>query len=117
MVADLQLGAIVDLVAQSKISGRVGKELLERVAGDAAADPAAIVESEGLAQVDDDDALKAAIQQVLDANPAQVEQYAGGKVALVGFFVGQVMKAMQGKANPQRTKELIVELLPEPAEQ
>jgi aspartyl-tRNA(Asn)/glutamyl-tRNA(Gln) amidotransferase subunit B len=99
------------MVASKKISGRVGKELLERVAG-AEGDPAAIVEAEGLGQVDDDAALTAAIEAVLDANPAQVAQYVGGKTSIVGFFVGQVMKQMQGKANPQRTKELVEELLP-----
>ena len=50
---------------------------------------------------------------ILDANPKQVEQYKGGKETLVGFFVGQVMKAMQGKADPAATKELVTEMLAE----
>ena len=110
-----QLAGTVDLVSRGTISGKVGKEILARVAADGG-DPAAIVEAEGLAQVDDESALRDAVQQALDSNPKQVEQYRAGKITLVGFFVGQVMKSMQGKANPQKTKALVEELLgPAPA--
>ncbi len=61
----------------------------------------------------DEGALREVIDGILDANPKQVEQYKGGKESLVGFFVGQVMKAMQGKADPGAAKALIVELLAE----
>ena len=109
-VEPTQLAALVDLVAAKTISGGVAKELLVRIADDGI-DPAAVVEAEGLAQVSDEGALRSVIEGILDANPAQVEQYKGGKESLVGFFVGQVMKAMQGKADPGATKALIVELL------
>jgi aspartyl-tRNA(Asn)/glutamyl-tRNA(Gln) amidotransferase subunit B len=111
-VEPAQLAALVDLVAAKTISGAVAKELLVRIA-DEGIDPAATVEAEGLAQVSDTGALREVIIGILDANPAQVEQYKGGKETLVGFFVGQVMKAMQGKADPAATKDLIVELLAE----
>jgi aspartyl-tRNA(Asn)/glutamyl-tRNA(Gln) amidotransferase subunit B len=109
-VEPAQLAALVDLVAAKTISGAVGKELLVRIA-DEGIDPAAIVDAEGLAQVSDSGALREVIVGILDANPAQVEQYKGGKETLVGFFVGQVMKAMQGKADPGAAKDLIVEEL------
>ncbi|MBC7461995.1 MAG: Asp-tRNA(Asn)/Glu-tRNA(Gln) amidotransferase subunit GatB [Thermoleophilia bacterium] len=107
-----QLAELVDLVAAKTISGAVAKELLVRIADDGGS-AVAIVETEGLAQVSDSGALREVIAGILDANPAQVEQYRGGKETLVGFFVGQVMKAMQGKADPGATKELVVEMLGE----
>jgi aspartyl-tRNA(Asn)/glutamyl-tRNA(Gln) amidotransferase subunit B len=109
-VGATMLAGVVDLVAESKISGKVGKELLARVARDGG-DPAAIVEAEGLAQVDDEGALRTAIQQVLDASEKQVAQYRSGKESIVGYFVGQTMKGMQGRANPQKAKDLIIEML------
>ena len=109
-VEPAQLAALVDLVAKKTISGAVAKELLVRIA-DEGIDPAATVEAEGLGQVSDTGALREVIVGILDANPAQVEQYKGGKETLVGFFVGQVMKAMQGKADPAVSKDLIVEEL------
>ena len=111
-VEPAQLAALVDLVAKKTISGAVAKELLVRIA-DEGIDPAATVEAEGLGQVSDTGALREVIVGILDANPKQVEQFKGGKDSLVGFFVGQVMKAMQGKADPGATKDLIVELLAE----
>ena len=111
-VEPAKLAEIADLVAGKTISGAVGKELLARIAKDGG-DAASIVEAEGLAQVSDEGALRAVVVGILDANPAQVEQYKGGKETLVGFFVGQVMKAMQGKADPAASKDLIVEMLGE----
>lgn len=111
-VSPVQLASLVDLVANKTISGAVGKELLVRIADDGI-DPVQVVEQEGLAQVSDANALRNIIDGILDANPSQVEQYKSGKEALVGFFVGQVMKAMQGKADPAAAKELIVEMLAE----
>jgi aspartyl-tRNA(Asn)/glutamyl-tRNA(Gln) amidotransferase subunit B len=67
----------------------------------------AIVEREGLKQESDTGAIEAAVDGILAANGDKVEQYRGGKVALFGFFVGQTMKAMQGKANPQVVNEIL----------
>jgi len=69
--------------------------------------PGVIVEREGLKQESDTGAIEAAADAVLAANADKVEQYKGGKEALFGFFVGQVMKAMQGKANPQVVNEVL----------
>ena len=111
-VSPAELAELVDLVAAKTISGAVAKELQVRIA-DGGGSAAAIVEAEGLAQVSDSGALREVIGGILDANPKQVEQYKGGKETLVGFFVGQVMKAMQGKADPAATKELVTEMLAE----
>jgi aspartyl-tRNA(Asn)/glutamyl-tRNA(Gln) amidotransferase subunit B len=73
--------------------------------------PEAIVEREGLVQVTDTGAIEAAARDVIAKNPKQVEQYRGGKTQMFGFFVGQVMKAMQGKANPAAVNELLKRLL------
>ena len=94
--------------------GRRGHDLgLDRQAGASrrcsrpATAPTAIVEREGLKQTSDTGAIEAAIDEVLAANADKVEQYRGGKDALFGFFVGQTMKAMQGKGNPQLVNEVL----------
>ena len=91
---------LLALIANGTISGTIAKQVLEKMlaSGDAAG---AIVEREGLKQTSDTGAIDAAVDAVLAANADKVEQYRGGKEALFGFFVGQTMKAMQGKANPQ----------------
>lgn len=90
---------LLALIANGTISGSIAKQVLEKMlaTGDAAS---AIVEREGLKQTSDTGAIDAAVDAVLAANADKVEQYRGGKEALFGFFVGQTMKAMQGKANP-----------------
>ena len=69
--------------------------------------PAAIVEREGLKQISDRSALEKVVDEVLAANPRQVEQYRGGKSTVLGFFVGQVMKATRGQANPAAVNEIL----------
>ena len=69
--------------------------------------PAAIVEAKGLRQVTDTGAIEAAIDKVLEANADKVAEYRGGKDKLFGFFVGQTMKALQGKGNPAVVNELL----------
>jgi aspartyl-tRNA(Asn)/glutamyl-tRNA(Gln) amidotransferase subunit B len=69
--------------------------------------PRQILKDKGLEQVSDEGALEQMIQEVLEKNPAQVEQYRGGKETVLGFFVGQVMKASKGKANPKIVNELL----------
>lgn len=99
-----RLGALVDLVADGTISGRTAKEVFEEMfaSGD---DPAAIVERKGLRQISDGGAIDAAIDEVLAANEKQVAQYRSGKEGVLGWFVGQVMKATGGKANPGLVNE------------
>ena len=69
------------------------------------------IEKEGLTQVSDTGEIAAIIDEIVAANPAQVEQFKAGKEKVLGFFVGQVMKATQGKANPQMVNELLREAL------
>jgi len=97
---------LLALVADGTISGTISKQVFEIMleTGDA---PAKIVEERGLKQTSDTDAIEAVIAKILADNGDKVEQYKGGKEALFGFFVGQTMKAMQGKANPQVVNELL----------
>ncbi|WOF42449.1 Asp-tRNA(Asn)/Glu-tRNA(Gln) amidotransferase subunit GatB [Sphingopyxis indica] len=109
-VTPAQAGELLGLVADGTISGSIAKQVFEIMleTGDGAA---AIVEREGLKQTSDTGAIEAVIAEVLAKNPGQLEQYRGGKEALFGFFVGQTMKAMQGKANPQVVNELLKKAL------
>jgi aspartyl-tRNA(Asn)/glutamyl-tRNA(Gln) amidotransferase subunit B len=104
-VAARQLGALIDLIADGTISGRIAKDVFAEMVA-TRADPAAIVEAKGLRQVTDTGAIEAAVTAALAAHPAQVAQYATNPKVL-GFFVGQVMKATQGKANPALVNELL----------
>ncbi len=101
---------LLALIGDGTISGSIAKQVLEKMleTGD---DAAAIVEREGLKQESDTGAIEAAVDKVLADNADKVEQYKGGKEALFGFFVGQTMKAMQGKANPQVVNELLKQKL------
>jgi aspartyl-tRNA(Asn)/glutamyl-tRNA(Gln) amidotransferase subunit B len=100
-----RMGVLLDLIADGTISGRIAKDVFAEMV-ETGADPAAIVEAKGLRQVTDTGAIEAAVDAALAANPAQVAQYAANP-KLLGFFVGQVMKATQGKANPALVNELL----------
>ncbi|MCB2072390.1 MAG: Asp-tRNA(Asn)/Glu-tRNA(Gln) amidotransferase subunit GatB, partial [Novosphingobium sp.] len=101
---------LLALVADGTISGSIAKQVLELMleTGDGAAE---IVEREGLKQTSDTGAIEAVIAKVLADNEDKVADYKGGKDKLFGFFVGQTMKAMQGKANPQVVNELLKKAL------
>ncbi len=109
-VSPSQAAELLALVADGTISNTISKQVFEKMleSGDGAA---AIVEREGLKQTSDTGAIDAAIAKILADNADKVEQYKGGKEALFGFFVGQTMKAMQGKANPQLVNELLKKAL------
>ncbi|HSG33414.1 MAG TPA: Asp-tRNA(Asn)/Glu-tRNA(Gln) amidotransferase subunit GatB [Sphingomonadaceae bacterium] len=97
---------LLALVADGTISGSIAKQVLEKMlAGEGSAGE--IVEREGLKQESDSGAIEAAVDKVLADNADKVAEYKGGKEALFGFFVGQTMKAMQGKANPQVVNQLL----------
>ncbi len=98
-VSAANLGALLDLMADSTINGRIAKEVFEAMV-ETGAGPGEIVEQRGLRQVTDTGAIDAAVDTVLAANPDKLAEYRGGKDKLFGFFVGQVMKAMAGKGNP-----------------
>jgi aspartyl-tRNA(Asn)/glutamyl-tRNA(Gln) amidotransferase subunit B len=100
-----QLGGIVDLIKDGTISGKIAKDLFEIVWNDGG-DPATIVEKRGMAQVTDTGAIEAAVDEIIAANPDKVQQ-AIEKPNMIGWFVGQVMKATGGKANPQAVNELL----------
>ena len=109
-VSSDQAAELLALVDDGTISGSIAKKVFEIMleTGDGAG---AIVEREGLKQTSDTGAIEAVITQILADNADKVEQYKGGKEALFGFFVGQTMKAMQGKANPQVVNELLKKAL------
>ena len=104
-VSAVQLGGILDLLADDSISGKIAKDLFEIVWTDGG-DPAKIVEERGMKQVTDTGAIEAAVDEVIAANPDQVEK-AKANPKLAGWFVGQVMKATGGKANPKAVNELV----------
>ncbi|RMF14061.1 MAG: Asp-tRNA(Asn)/Glu-tRNA(Gln) amidotransferase GatCAB subunit B [Alphaproteobacteria bacterium] len=98
------------LVIEGRISGRVAKDVFEEMFASGRR-AIAIVEEKGLTQVSDEGALAEIVEKVLAANPAQVEQYRGGKTKVIGFFVGQVMKETRGQANPAVVNKLLKERL------
>jgi aspartyl-tRNA(Asn)/glutamyl-tRNA(Gln) amidotransferase subunit B len=100
-----QLGAILDLIAEGTISGKIAKELFDIVWTEGG-NPRQLVEERGMAQVTDVAAIEAAVDAVIAANPDKVEQVKA-KPAMLGWFVGQVMKASQGKANPQAANDVL----------
>lgn len=104
-----QLGGVIDLIAKGDISGKIAKDLFEIVWTEGG-DPAEIVEARGMKQVTDTGAIEAAVDEVMAANPDKVEQ-AKAKPSMAGWFVGQVMKATGGKANPQAVNALIKQKL------
>ena len=108
-VAPAQLGGIIDLIAKGDISGKIAKDLFEIVYSEGG-DPADIVEARGMKQVTDTGAIEAAVDQVIADNPAQVEK-AKENPKLAGWFVGQVMKATGGKANPKAVNEIVAKKL------
>ena len=104
-VSAAKLGALIDLIADDTISGRIAKQVFEIMfkTGD---DPQKIVEEQGLKQVTDSGAIEAVIDEIIAANPAQVEQVKE-KPKTFGWFVGQVMKQTGGKANPKSVNEIL----------
>ena len=101
---------LVNLVTERVISGKIAKTVLEET-WDSGLSPIEIVESSGLKQIDDDDEIERIIDQIISEHPDQVTAYKGGKDKLFGFFVGQIMKATQGKANPASANKILKDKL------
>ena len=101
-----RLGELIDLIVDDTISGRIAKDVFEVMfeTGEAALD---IVEKLGLRQVTDSSAIESVIDGIIVANPSQVEQFQSGNQKIIGWFVGQVMKETQGKANPKAVNEIL----------
>jgi aspartyl-tRNA(Asn)/glutamyl-tRNA(Gln) amidotransferase subunit B len=104
------LAEVIKLVDAGTVNTSTGKALLDKVESTGRA-PGDIVQSEGLAKVSDVDTIRAVCAEVLAQNPEQVSTYKGGKVTLIGWFVGQAMKKSRGKADPQKVKAILEEML------
>jgi aspartyl-tRNA(Asn)/glutamyl-tRNA(Gln) amidotransferase subunit B len=101
-----KLGELIALIGKGELTGKLAKEIFPKMyaGGESARE---IMEREGLKQISDTGALEKIIDDVLAANPKQVEQYKGGKTTVIGFLVGQVMKSSRGQANPATVNELL----------
>jgi len=111
-VDSINLGNLLSRIEDSTISGKIAKEIFEEM-WNSKKSPDEIIEEKGLKQVTDSSEIKKVINQVLEQNQSQLEQYKSGKEKLFGFFVGQVMKASRGKANPEQVNKLLEERLKE----
>ena len=105
-VAAAELGRLTDRIEDGTLSGKLAKEVFEALwhSGSSVDD---VIEQRGLKQISDSGAIEKLVDAVLVQNPAQVEQFRGGNDKVIGFFVGQVMKASSGKANPQQVNEIL----------
>ena len=105
-VSASQLAQLLSRIADDTISGKIAKQVFEWV-WQGEGDPDAVIEKHGLKQITDSGAIEAIIDEVIANNPEQVEQFRAGKEKVLGFFVGQVMKQSQGKANPGQVNQLL----------
>ena len=105
-VSSNKLGQLISRIEDGTISGKIAKDIFEKIwtTGKEVDD---IIKEEGLEQVTDDKEIELMIDEVIENNPQQLEQYRSGKDRLFGFFVGQVMKASQGKANPKQVNDIL----------
>lgn len=110
VMTPVYLAEIIKLVDANTINTNIGKALLDKVNATGKS-PLEIVQAEGLAKVNDDSAIRKMAEQVIAESPKEVGAFKGGKIGLMGFFVGQVMKKMQGKADAQMARALLEELL------
>ena len=106
MVSANKLSELMDAIKNGEISGKIAKDVLDDmlISGKSASE---IINEKGLKQIDDDDAIEKAVIEVINENPQQVEKYKNGNDRLFGFFVGQTLKKMGGKANPQKVNEIV----------
>ncbi len=109
-VSPQDLGEMLRLIDEGTISGKIAKELFEKMYSTGES-PRALIERDGMTQITDRSAIEEAVRQVMSDNPTQVAQYRSGKTKVLGWLVGQVMKATQGKANPGLVGEVLKELL------
>jgi len=101
-----KLGGLLDLIADGTISGRIAKEVFEEM-WDSGQEAGAIVEAKGLKQISDSSEIETLVEDIIANNPKQVEQFKSGNDKILGWFVGQVMKATQGKANPGMVNQVL----------
>jgi aspartyl-tRNA(Asn)/glutamyl-tRNA(Gln) amidotransferase subunit B len=105
-----RLAELLKLIESGMISGKIAKTVFEEMASSGKA-PEAIVQEKGLVQVTDTDAISEVVEEVIASHPQEVSDYRNGKTKLMGFFVGQVMKATRGKANPKTVNDLLRKML------
>ena len=110
LILPRSLADMIGLIEDGTISGKMAKDIIEEMYR-TGKPPKMIIEEKGMVQITDENALAKTIAEILAANPAQLQQYRGGKEKLFGYFVGQVMKATQGKANPQLINDLLKKML------
>lgn len=110
-VSASQLAGLLMRISDATISGKIAKQVFEALWQQTGASADDIIEAQGLKQITDTGAIEAVIDQIIAANGKQVGQYQGGNEKVFGFFVGQVMKAMQGKANPAEVNKMLIEKL------
>ncbi|MDD5271770.1 MAG: Asp-tRNA(Asn)/Glu-tRNA(Gln) amidotransferase subunit GatB [Methylovulum sp.] len=103
-----QLAGLLARISDNTISGKIAKQVFEELWQQTGASADDIIEAKGLKQITDTGAIEAVIDQIIVGNGKQVEQYQGGNEKVFGFFVGQVMKAMQGKANPAEVNKMLI---------
>ena len=103
-------GILIERISDGTISGKIAKSVLEEV-WETASDVDEIIQSKGLVQIQDESILEDIAKKVIESNPNQVSAYKAGKDKLFGFFVGQIMKETQGKANPKAVNEILKDLL------
>ncbi|UCC56792.1 MAG: Asp-tRNA(Asn)/Glu-tRNA(Gln) amidotransferase subunit GatB [Gammaproteobacteria bacterium] len=109
-VSAAELGGLLLRIEDGTISGKIAKQVFQDMFnGEGSAD--AIIEKKGLKQISDSSAIEGIVKEVLENNPKQLEQYRNGQTKLLGYFVGQVMQATQGKANPKQVNELLRKIL------
>ena len=106
-----QLASVINRIEDNTISGKIAKQVFAALWNGEGADADAIIEAQGLKQVTDTGAIEAMIDEVIAANPEQLQQYRDGKEQLFGYFVGQVMKASKGKANPAQVNDILKQKL------
>ena len=108
-----EVGTLAKLFDEGTISSRVAKDVFEQMLS-TGGDPARIVEEKGLEQIGDPARIAQIVEEVIASNAAQAEQYRGGKRQLLGFFIGKVMQASRGKADPEKTRSILLEKLDVP---
>jgi len=106
LVSPRNLAALVRLVEDGTISGKIAKDVFSKMYA-TGRPPAQIIEEEGLRQISDSSAIESLVDEVIASHPSEVKAFQGGKQGLIGFFVGQVMKASKGQANPKIVNELL----------
>jgi aspartyl-tRNA(Asn)/glutamyl-tRNA(Gln) amidotransferase subunit B len=109
-VSAKSLADMIGLIEEGTISGKIAKEVIADMYATGKS-PQDIIKEKGLVQITDEGALAKTVAAIIEANPGQLADYRGGKEKLFGFFVGQVMKATQGKANPQLVNDLLKKML------